>query len=40
MGASATFSWGGFFVEPGISVGSGDYSSPQLLFQAGYLWTF
>ena len=40
VGASATFSWGGFFIEPGISVGSGDYSNPQLLFQAGYLWTY
>jgi hypothetical protein len=40
VGASATFSWGGFYIEPGISVGSGDYSSPQLLFQAGYLWKF
>ncbi|SEL78202.1 hypothetical protein SAMN05216262_1228 [Colwellia chukchiensis] len=28
----------GFFIEPGLSFGSGDYSSPQLLIQAGYLW--
>jgi hypothetical protein len=40
VGASATFSWGGLYIEPGISVGSGDYSSPQLLIQAGYLWQF
>lgn len=40
VGASATFSWGGFYLEPGISVGSGDYSNPQVLIQGGYLWRF
>ena len=40
VGASATFSWGGFFIEPGISIGSGDYSNPQGHLQVGYLWEF
>ena len=40
IGASATFSYKGFYIEPGLSVGSGDYSNPQLLIQAGYTWEF
>jgi hypothetical protein len=37
-GFSATFKRGGFFIEPGLSFGSGDYSNPQLNFQIGWLW--
>jgi hypothetical protein len=37
-GASATFKKGGFFMEPGLTFGSGDYSNPQLTFQIGWLW--
>ena len=37
-GLSATFQKGGFFIEPGLTFGSGDYSSPQLTFQIGWLW--
>lgn len=39
IGVSATFQFGGFFIEPGLSVGSGDYSSPQVLLQLGWLWS-
>ena len=37
-GLSATFQRGGFYVEPSILVGSGDYSNPQISMQIGYLW--
>ncbi|WP_299806151.1 hypothetical protein [uncultured Shewanella sp.] len=37
-GISATFKTGGFFMEPGLTFGSGDYSNPQLTFQIGWLW--
>ena len=37
-GVSATFKKGGFFMEPGLTFGSGDYSNPQLTFQIGWLW--
>lgn len=37
-GVSATFQYGGLFVEPGLTVGSGDYSSPQITMQVGWLW--
>ncbi len=37
-GVSATYNYGNFYIEPGISFGSGDYSNPQLLLQAGWLW--
>ena len=37
-GVSATFKKGGFFMEPGLTLGSGDYSNPQLTFQIGWLW--
>lgn len=37
-GVSATFRAGGFFIEPGVTAGSGDYSSPQFSLQVGWLW--
>ena len=37
-GLSATFQSGGFYIEPGLVVGSGDFSNPQILLQFGYLW--
>lgn len=37
-GVSGTFQYGGFYIEPGITVGSGDFSSPQLTIQVGWLW--
>ncbi|MBA6288837.1 hypothetical protein [Colwellia sp. MB3u-4] len=38
VGFSATLKKGGFFMEPGLTFGSGDYSSPQFTFQIGWLW--
>ncbi|WP_337843027.1 hypothetical protein [Rheinheimera sp.] len=40
VGVSATFTYKGFYLEPGLSIGTGDYSNPQLLLQAGYMWSF
>jgi len=37
-GLSTTFQYGGFFVEPGLTLGVGDYSNPQLILQIGWLW--
>ena len=37
-GASITFKKDGFFMEPGLTFGSGDYSNLQLTFQIGWLW--
>lgn len=39
LGLSATFQFGGFFLEPGLSVGTGDFSSPQATLQLGWLWS-
>ena len=39
LGVSTTFQFGGFYIEPGLSAGSGDYSSPQLSLQLGWLWS-
>lgn len=39
LGVSGTFQYGGFFLEPGISAGTGDFSNPQLTLQAGWLWS-
>lgn len=36
-GVSATFKKGGFFMEPGLTFGSGDYSNPQVTFQIGWM---
>ncbi len=30
----------GFFVQAGLSIGAGDYSSPQLIAQIGYVYEF
>ncbi len=38
VGVSSTLQYGGFFVEPGLSVGSGDFTNPQLVLQGGWLW--
>lgn len=38
VGVSGTFQYGGFFLEPGLSVGTGDYSNPQLTIQVGWVW--
>jgi len=39
-GLSATFQSGNFFIEPGITVGSGanKYSNPEFILQIGWLW--
>lgn len=37
-GLSTTFQYGGFFVEPGLTVGVGDFTNPQLVLQIGWLW--
>lgn len=37
-GLSTTFQYGGFFVEPGLTVGVGDYTNPQFILQVGWLW--
>jgi len=39
VGLNATFQYGGFFIEPGISIGEGDFCNPQLLLQMGWLWS-
>ncbi|MDO7086648.1 hypothetical protein WNY51_07540 [Pseudocolwellia sp. AS88] len=38
VGVSTTFKNGGFFLEPGLTFGSGTYSNPQLMIQIGWLW--
>jgi hypothetical protein len=30
--------WGSFYLETGLSVGAGDFTSPQLLIQVGYIF--
>ncbi|MDH5184964.1 MAG: hypothetical protein OEX12_13860 [Gammaproteobacteria bacterium] len=35
VGVSTTIQNGSFFVEPGLTVGSGDFSSPQFSLQVG-----
>lgn len=37
-GLSTTFQYGGFFVEPGLTVGVGDFKNPQFALQVGWLW--
>ncbi|HEX7028173.1 MAG TPA: hypothetical protein VF268_13105 [Gammaproteobacteria bacterium] len=37
-GLSSTLQFGRFYVEPGITAGSGDYSSPEVSLQMGWLW--
>ena len=38
MGVTATIQFDSLFIEPGISIGSGDFSGPQLLLEAGILF--
>lgn len=38
VGLSTTLEIGRFYIEPGISFGTGDYSSPRGLLQIGRLW--
>lgn len=40
FGAGYEFNWGGFFLEPALSIGSGSFSNPQLLLQIGYVHEF
>jgi hypothetical protein len=37
-GISTTFSTGSFYIEPGLTFGSGDHSNPQFTIQVGWLW--
>lgn len=39
VGVSGTFQYGSFFVEPGVTVGNGDFSESKLItIQVGWLW--
>lgn len=38
VGVSTTFQSGHFFIEPGLTVGKGDFSNPQFSLQIGGLW--
>ncbi|TKB44151.1 hypothetical protein E8M12_13010 [Thalassotalea mangrovi] len=38
VGVSTTIDFNGFYIEPGLTIGKGDYDSPQLSLQLGYLW--
>lgn len=38
IGVSATFQANLFYIEPGLSVGSGDFSNPQFILQMGLLF--
>lgn len=38
VGVSTTLKKGGFFIEPGLTIGSGEYSNPQFMLQIGWLW--
>jgi hypothetical protein len=40
LGFGYDFNWHGLFATLGISAGSGDFSSPQALFQVGYVYEF
>jgi hypothetical protein len=40
LGAVYELNLGGFFLQAGASVGEGDYSNPQLMFQIGYMYRF
>jgi len=37
-GVEGFFSWRAFFVAPGLTAGTGDFSSPQFSLQTGLLW--
>ncbi len=38
IGVSTTVRHGSFFIEPGLAMGQGDFSNPQLLVQLGWLF--
>jgi len=38
LGVSGTLFKGGFFIEPGLTFGTGAYSSPEVSLQIGWLW--
>jgi hypothetical protein len=40
VGAAYNLNLGGFFLEAGVTVGHGDYSSPQVVLQLGYMYRF
>ena len=39
VGVEAMIAWDHFFLAPGLTRGSGTYSSPQLSLQLGWLWS-
>jgi len=39
-GAAYNLNWGGFWLELGLTAGSGDFKSPQFCFQIGYAHRF
>ena len=39
-GAAYDLNWGGFFLEAGLTAGSGSYTNPQLALQIGYTYRF
>ncbi len=40
VGGFYDLNYGGFFVETGLTVGSGDFSNPQLALQLGFVYEF
>lgn len=40
FGLAYELNWHGFFVEAGLTAGSGDFSSPQVAAQIGYMYRF
>ncbi len=40
IGGFYDLNYGGFFLETGLSIGSGSYSNPQLMLQLGYVYEF
>ncbi len=40
VGGFYDLNYGGFFLETGLSIGSGDFSNPQLMLQLGYVYEF
>ena len=38
IGLVYNLNWGGFFLEGGLSIGEGDFTSPQAIFQIGYMY--
>jgi hypothetical protein len=40
VGGYYDFNWRGFFLEAGVTVGEGSFSSPQLSLQLGYVYQF